>query len=46
MNIKLKVWRQLNSDTNGSFYTYDVENVLEDIATKMVLKESKDDKTA
>ncbi len=32
MNIKLKVWRQLNSDTNGSFYTYDVENVLEDMS--------------
>tara|TARA_A100001037_G_scaffold290555_1_gene303555 strand:+ start:138 stop:872 length:735 start_codon:yes stop_codon:yes gene_type:complete len=32
VNIKLKVWRQLNSDTNGSFYTYDVENVLEDMS--------------
>ena len=32
MNIKLKVWRQLNSDTKGSFYTYDVENVLEDMS--------------
>ena len=32
MNIKLKVWRQLNSDTKGSFYTYDVKNVLEDMS--------------
>ncbi len=32
MNIKLKVWRQLNSETKGSFYTYDVENVLEDMS--------------
>tara|TARA_Y100000817_G_scaffold213183_1_gene167529 strand:+ start:10 stop:744 length:735 start_codon:yes stop_codon:yes gene_type:complete len=32
VNIKLKVWRQLNSDTKGSFYTYDVENVLEDMS--------------
>ncbi len=32
MNIKLKVWRQLNSDTKGSFYTYDIENVLEDMS--------------
>ena len=32
MNIKLKVWRQLNSDAKGSFYTYDVENVLEDMS--------------
>ena len=32
MNIKLKVWRQLNSDTKGSFYSYDVENVLEDMS--------------
>ena len=32
MNIKLKVWRQLNSNTKGAFYTYDVENVLEDMS--------------
>tara|TARA_Y100000994_G_scaffold237121_1_gene228366 strand:+ start:1125 stop:1859 length:735 start_codon:yes stop_codon:yes gene_type:complete len=32
VNIKLKVWRQLNSETKGSFYTYDVENVLEDMS--------------
>ena len=29
---KIKSLRQLNSDAKGSFYTYDVENVLEDMS--------------
>jgi succinate dehydrogenase / fumarate reductase iron-sulfur subunit len=32
VNIKLKVWRQLNPENPGKFHTYDVDNVLGDMS--------------
>ena len=32
MKIKLKVWRQPNSNEQGNFQTYEVDNVLEDMS--------------